>query len=61
MAENRRQPAPGLKLNSAGLLSGTVNPKVYPHGGSFPITVKVTDHTKKVRQTATASFTVVVS
>jgi hypothetical protein len=51
----------GLKLNSAGLLSGTVKAKAYPHGGSFPITVKVTDHTKKVHQTATASFTVVVS
>jgi hypothetical protein len=51
----------GLELDSAGLLSGTVSAKRYPEGGSFPITVSVTDHTKKVRQVATASFTLVVS
>ncbi len=51
----------GLKLNSAGLLSGTVSAKRYPDGGSFPITVSVTDHTKKTHQLATATFTLVVS
>jgi hypothetical protein len=51
----------GLKLNAAGLLSGTVSAKRYPDGGSFPITVSVTDHAKKVHQVATASFTLVVS
>jgi hypothetical protein len=51
----------GFKLSAAGLLSGQVGPKVYPSGGSFPITVTVNDSTKKVHQTATATFTVVVS
>jgi hypothetical protein len=51
----------GLRLNTKGLLSGTVKAKQYPHGGSFPVTVTVTDSTKKVHQTATANFTVLVS
>jgi hypothetical protein len=51
----------GFKLSSAGLLSGKVGPRVYPSGGSFPITVTVADSTKKVHQTATATFTLVVS
>jgi Big-like domain-containing protein/putative Ig domain-containing protein len=51
----------GLKLGHGGLLSGTVKAKTDPHGGSFPITVTVTDATKKVHQTATATFTLVVS
>ena len=51
----------GLKLSSTGLLSGTASAKAYPHGGSFPITVTVTDSTKKVHQTATAMFTLNVS
>jgi hypothetical protein len=51
----------GLSLTMGGLLAGKVNPKLYPHGGTFPITVTVTDATKKVHQTATASFTLVVS
>jgi hypothetical protein len=51
----------GLKLSAAGLLSGTVSAKKYPGGGSFPITVSVTDHTKKTHQVATASFTLLVS
>jgi large repetitive protein len=51
----------GLRLNTRGLLSGTVKARTYPHGGSFPVTVTVTDSKKKVRQTAAASFTLGVS
>jgi Bacterial Ig-like domain (group 3)/Putative Ig domain len=51
----------GLKLSRTGLLSGTVKPKADPYGGSYPITVTVTDHTKRVHQTAMARFTLVVS
>jgi hypothetical protein len=51
----------GLRLGRGGLLAGTVSAKTDPHGGSFPITVTVTDHTKKVHQTATATFTLLVS
>lgn len=51
----------GLKLGRTGLLSGTVKASSYPGGGSFPITVTVTDRTKSVHQTASAKFTVVVS
>jgi hypothetical protein len=50
----------GLRLSSSGLLSGTVSAKKYPHGGSFPVTVTVTDSTSRVHQTATARFTLVV-
>jgi Big-like domain-containing protein/putative Ig domain-containing protein len=51
----------GLKLTSSGLLTGTVSAKKYPSGGSFPITVTVTDHSRHVHQLATATFTLVVS
>ncbi len=51
----------GIKLSTTGLLSGKLGPKKYPGGASFPITVTVNDSTKKVHQTATESFTVVVS
>ncbi len=51
----------GLKLSAGGLLSGKIGAKTYPNGGSFPITVSVTDATKKVHQTASASFTLTVS
>jgi hypothetical protein len=51
----------GLKLSTSGLLSGTVSARAEPHGGSFPITVTVTDRTKRVRQTASAAFTLLVS
>ncbi|MGO9321961.1 MAG: putative Ig domain-containing protein [Solirubrobacteraceae bacterium] len=51
----------GLRLSSTGLLSGTVAAKGYPHGGSFPITVTVTDRTRPVHQTAIATFTLLVS
>jgi hypothetical protein len=50
----------GLKLSSTGLLSGKIGAKAYPSGGSFPITVTVTDVTKRVHQTATATFTLIV-
>lgn len=50
----------GLRLSKSGLLSGTVRAKKYPHGGSFTITVKVTDSTKRTHQTATATLTVAV-
>jgi hypothetical protein len=51
----------GLKLSSAGLVSGKVGLKKYAPGTSFPVTVTVTDATKRVHQTATATFTVIVS
>jgi Bacterial Ig-like domain (group 3)/Putative Ig domain len=51
----------GLKLSTAGLLSGKVGLKKYAPGTSFPITVTVTDSTKRVHQTATATFTLIVS
>jgi hypothetical protein len=51
----------GLKLSSTGLLSGTVSAEKYKHEEDFPITVTVTDSTKKVHQKATMKFTVVVS
>ncbi|HEV3321158.1 MAG TPA: Ig-like domain repeat protein [Solirubrobacteraceae bacterium] len=51
----------GIKLSTTGLLSGELGPKKYPGGASFPIVVEVLDSTKKVHQTATESFTVVVS
>ncbi len=51
----------GLSLSSTGLLSGKIGAKAYPNGASFSVTVTVTDSTKKVHQTATATFTVVVS
>jgi hypothetical protein len=51
----------GLRLSRTGLLSGKVNAKANPHGGSFPVTVTVTDRTKRVHQTASAAFTLLVS
>jgi hypothetical protein len=51
----------GLALHSDGELSGTVSAKKYPEGGSFPITVSVTDHTKHTPQVATATFTLPVA
>jgi hypothetical protein len=49
----------GLRLSSTGVLEGKVKPSV--GAGSFPITVRVTDHTPKVHQTASAAFTLLVS
>jgi hypothetical protein len=51
----------GLKLSPKGEILGTVRAKAYPSGGSFPITLTVTDKTKKTHQTTTASFTLKVS
>jgi hypothetical protein len=51
----------GLKLTYSGLLTGTVKVKSDPDGGSFPITVTVTDRTKKVHQKASAALTLDVS
>ncbi len=51
----------GLKLSYSGLLSGTVRAKSDPNGGSFPITVTVKDHTKKLHQNASAALTLHVA
>ncbi len=51
----------GLKLSRSGLISGTVNAKKYPRGGSFPITVGVTDATKKAHQKASAGLVIEVA
>jgi hypothetical protein len=51
----------GLKLTYTGLLTGTVKVKSDPDGGTFPITVTVTDHTKKLHQRSSASLTLSVS
>ena len=50
----------GIKLSTAGLLSGKVALKKYAPGTSFSFTVKVTDSTKKVHQTAMASLTLTI-
>ena len=46
----------GFKLSKAGVLSGTAKAKKDP-SGPYPITVEVTDATKKIHQTATADLT----
>jgi hypothetical protein len=46
----------GFKLSKAGALTGTAKAKNDP-SGAYPITVEVTDATKKVHQTATAALT----
>ncbi len=51
----------GLLLRADGEIAGKVHTGFYPSGGSFPITVSVTDAAKKVHETATASFTLKVS
>ncbi len=45
----------GLKLSSAGVLSGTVLASKVP-AGRYPVTVKATDSTKKAHETATQTF-----
>jgi hypothetical protein len=50
----------GLSLGGSGLLSGTVNPKKVA-AGSYPISVQVTDSTKKVHQVATATLTLTLT
>ena len=47
----------GIKLSAGGVLAGTVSARKVPDPGSYPFAVRVTDHTKKVHETATASFT----
>jgi hypothetical protein len=49
----------GLELSSSGELSGTPNARLAP--GSYPISVEVKDSTSRDRQTATATFTLVLS
>jgi hypothetical protein len=49
----------GLKLSSAGLLSGTPSTKLAP--GSYPISVQVTDSTKGVHQVATSTLALTLS
>jgi hypothetical protein len=51
----------GLKLSKAGHLSGKVKAKTDPSGRPYTFTVKVTDHTKKAKQSATATFTLELS
>jgi hypothetical protein len=51
----------GLALGAGGHIYGTLSKKAYPTGGSYQFTVTVTDSTKKVHQTATQTFTLVVS
>ena len=46
----------GFKLSKAGVLSGTAKAKKDPIG-PYPITVEVTDATRKIHQTATAALT----
>lgn len=50
----------GLHLSSTGVLPGKVSTKAYPHGGSFPLTVTVTDSSKP-RVSATAALTIEVA
>lgn len=48
----------GLTLSTSGLLSGTINKKVAP--GSYPISIQVTDATRKHPQVLQATWTIVV-
>jgi hypothetical protein len=50
----------GLKLSSSGVISGTPNERRVPPG-SYPISVQVKDSTKRHKQIATATFTLVLS
>jgi hypothetical protein len=51
----------GLKLSGTGRLFGTVKAKTDPTGRPFTFTVKVTDHTKKAHQSASATLTLELS
>jgi hypothetical protein len=51
----------GLKLTGTGLLRGTVKVKKDPQDAPHTFTVTVTDHTKKAKQSASATFTLDVS
>ena len=48
-----------LKLSKTGLLTGIPSTKLAP--GKYPVTVKVTDHAKKPKHTATATFMLEIS
>ncbi len=48
-----------LKLSKTGLLTGIPSTKLAP--GNYPVTVKVTDHAKKPKHTATATFMLEIS
>ena len=50
----------GLKLSSSGLISGIPNARRVPPG-SYPVSMQVKDSTRRNRQTATATFTLVLS
>ena len=50
----------GIRLNSAGRLSGTVLSRAYPSGGSSTFTVTASDHLHKVSESAAATFTITV-
>ncbi|HEV3132563.1 MAG TPA: Ig-like domain-containing protein [Acidimicrobiales bacterium] len=50
----------GLKLSSSGLISGSPNARRVPPG-SYPVSVQVKDSTRRNRQTATATFTLVLN
>ncbi len=49
----------GLKLSSTGLLAGTISTKVPP--GEYPISVRVTDSTKRSKKTASADLMLSIS
>lgn len=50
----------GLRLSSTGLISGTVKAGKHVPTGAFPITVRVTDSSRKGHQTASANLTITV-
>jgi hypothetical protein len=50
----------GLKLSSSGVISGTPNVRKVPPG-SYPVSVQVSDSTKRHKQIATATFTLTLS
>jgi hypothetical protein len=51
----------GLKLSGTGLISGKVKTKTDPSHHPYTFTVTVTDHTKKAKQSSSATFTLDVS
>jgi hypothetical protein len=50
-----------LKLSGTGLISGKVKTKTDPGDHPYTFTVTVTDHTKKAKQSSSATFTLDVS
>ncbi len=51
----------GLKLSGTGLISGKVKAKTDPSDHPYTFTVTVSDHTKKAKQSSSATFTLDVS